>query len=250
MIDTHCHLSSVDYENLEELIKNIKENNIICITNGIDKMSNDEAIELAKKYNNIYAAIGFHPSEVEKISYNYIEYIEENINNVVAIGEIGLDYHYGKENIDLQKEIFERQLKIAEKYNKPVIIHSRDAMADTYEILKKYKVRGVLHAFSGSIEMANKFIDLGLKLGIGGVITFKNCNLKDVISKIDIKNIVLETDSPYLSPEPVRGKKNTPLNLKYIAKYISEITNKSYDEIVSTATNTSSSLFDLDIKLC
>ena len=103
----------------------------------IDKMSNDEAIELAKKYNNIYAAIGFHPSEVEKISYNYIEYIEENINNVVAIGEIGLDYHYGKENIDLQKEIFERQLKIAEKYNKPVIIHSRDAMADTYEILKK-----------------------------------------------------------------------------------------------------------------
>ncbi len=250
MIDTHCHLSITDYNNLEEIINNMKKNNIFGITNGVDELSSNEAIELSKKYNNIYAAIGFHPSEVEKISNNYIEYIESNISNIIAIGEIGLDYHYGKENIDLQKKLFEDQLLIAEKYNKPVIVHSRDATMDTYEILKKYNVKGVLHAFSGSLEMANKFIKLGFKLGIGGVITFKNCNLKDVISNIDIKNIVLETDSPYLSPEPVRGTKNTPLNLKYIVDFIAKIKNISYEEVLDITTDTAVSLFDLNIKLC
>ncbi len=250
MIDTHCHLSAIDYDNLEELIVDIKKNDIICINNGVDKESNNEVLSLSSKYSNIYAAIGFHPSEVEKIESNYIEYIESNISNVVAIGEIGLDYHYGKENIQKQKELFENQLLLAEKYNKPVIIHSRDAIMDTYEILKKYKVKGVLHAFSGSLEMANKFIDLGFKLGIGGVITFKNCNLKDIISKIDISNIVLETDSPYLSPEPVRGKKNTPLNLKYIVQYISNLKNISCDDVIKITNDNANSIFDLDSKLC
>jgi TatD DNase family protein len=250
MIDTHCHLSSLDYDNLEDIIDNMNKENICAITNGIDEVTSDEAIELSKNYNNIYSAIGFHPSEIEKISNKYIEYIERNIKNIVAIGEIGLDYHYGKENMAEQKKLFENQLKLAEKYKLPVIVHSRDAIMDTYDILKKYNVRGVLHAFSGSLEMANKFIKLGFKLGIGGVITFKNCNLKNIISDIDIKNIVLETDSPYLSPEPVRGRENTPLNLKYIVDYLANLKKISCEEVINITNNTASTIFDLNSKLC
>lgn len=245
MIDTHCHLLSSEYDNLEEVLNDIEKSNIKCIVNGCDMLSNIESLELSKKYDFVFSAIGFHPSEIDSIPDDYINYIENNIDNIVAIGEIGLDYYWTKENKDKQKEVFENQLMLAEKYNKPVIVHTRDAIMDTYNILKKYKVRGVIHSFSGSIEMAKKFINLGFKLGIGGVITFKNCNLKDVIKELDISNIVLETDSPYLSPEPVRGKKNSPLNLKYIAEFISNLKDISYDNVCNITSNTATSLFDL-----
>lgn len=245
MIDTHCHLLSSEYDNLEEVLNDIEKSNIKCIVNGCDMLSNIESLELSKKYDFVFSAIGFHPSEIDSIPDDYINYIENNIDNIVAIGEIGLDYYWTKENKDKQKEVFENQLMLAEKYNKPVIVHIRDAIMDTYNILKKYKVRGVIHSFSGSIEMAKKFINLGFKLGIGGVITFKNCNLKDVIKELDISNIVLETDSPYLSPEPVRGKKNSPLNLKYIAEFISNLKDISYDNVCNITSNTATSLFDL-----
>lgn len=245
MIDTHCHLLSSEYDNLKEILSDIEKTNIKCILNGCDMLSNIESLELSKKYDFVFSAIGFHPSEVDSVPDNYISFIEKNINNIVAIGEIGLDYYWTKDNIDKQKEVFENQLILAEKYNKPVIVHTRDAIMDTYNILKKYKVRGVIHAFSGSIEMAKKFINLGFKLGIGGVITFKNCNLKDVIKELDISNIVLETDSPYLSPEPVRGKKNTSLNLKYIAEFISNLKDISYDKVCEITTTTAKDLFDL-----
>lgn len=245
MIDTHCHLLSSEYDNLEEVLNDIEKSNIKCIVNGCDMLSNIESLELSKKYDFVFSAIGFHPSEIDSIPDNYINYIENNIDNIVAIGEIGLDYYWTKENKDKQKEVFENQLMLAEKYNKPVIVHTRDAIMDTYNILKKYKVRGVIHSFSGSIEMSKKFINLGFKLGIGGVITFKNCNLKDVIKELDISNIVLETDSPYLSPEPVRGKKNSPLNLKYIAEFISNLKDISYDNVCNITSNTATSLFDL-----
>ena len=243
MIDTHCHLSIEDYDNLDELIDEMNKNNILAINNGCDLKSNEEVLGLER--NNIYKAIGFHPEEANNIPDNYIEYIERNIDEIVAIGEIGLDYHYTKENKEKQIEIFENQLKLAEKYNKPVIVHSRDAINDTYEILKKYKVVGSIHAFSGSLEMANKFIKLGFKLGIGGVITFKNCNLKDVIRKIDLKNILLETDSPYMTPVPFRGKKNSPLYLKYIANFIAEIKEISVEEVYKITSENASKLFDL-----
>lgn len=245
MIDTHCHLFTSEYDDLDDLLENIKKEGIKCIINGCDMVSNKEVLKLSNKYDFIYSAIGFHPSEVDNLKDNYISYLEENIDSVVAIGEIGLDYYWVKDNRDKQIELFENQLKLAEKYNKPVIVHCRDAWNDTYNILSKYKVRGVIHAFSGSIEMANMFIKLGFKLGIGGVITFKKCNLKDVIKEIDINDIVLETDSPYLSPEPVRGKKNSPLNLKYIAEFISNIRGISYIDICKTTSNNASELFDL-----
>ena len=200
MIDTHCHLFKEDYDNLEELLNEMKDKNIKAIVNGCDLKSNIEALDLSKN-ENIYAAIGFHPENIDDFKEEYLDFIVNNIDKIVAIGEIGLDYHWVSDNKEAQIKLFEEQLKIAEKYNKPVIVHSRDAIEDTYNMLKKYNVKGTIHAFSGSLEMANKFIKLGFKLGIGGVITFKNCRLKDVIKEIDLSNIVLETDSPYMSPD-------------------------------------------------
>src|SRR5699024_6836671 len=155
-------------------------------------------------------ALGIHPEYVENYTLDDIKFIEDNLNNpkIVAIGEIGLDYHYSKENKEEQIKLLELQLKLAEKYGVPVIIHSREATEDTINTLKKYKVRGVIHSFSGSLETAKIYIKMGYLLGINGVVTFKNCNLKDVLKEIPIENIVLETDSPYLTPVPFRGKQN------------------------------------------
>lgn len=245
MIDTHCHLFESEFDNLYDIIDKISEEKILCINNGCDEKTNLEVINLYSKYKFLYPAIGFHPSEVLKLPKDYLYFIEKNINKVVAIGEIGLDYYYDKENKDEQIELFKKQLDIAKKYNKPVIVHSRDSIQDTYDILSKYNVKGVIHAFSGSIEMAKNFINLGFKIGVGGVITFKKCNLKDVIREISLNDIVLETDSPYLSPEPVRGKKNTPLNLKYIAEYIANLKGISCEEVLKITSDTSNRLFDL-----
>lgn len=246
MIDTHCHLFEEYYENLDELICELKNNGIKCIINGTSLENNKEVLCISKKYDNIYPAIGFHPTEINILNDDYIEFLKNNINDVVAIGEIGLDYYWTKNNKKQQQEIFENQLKIAEKYKKPVIIHTRESINDVYNILKKYNVTGVIHAYSGSVEMARKFIELGFKIGIGGVVTFKNCNLKEVLKNINISDIVLETDSPYLSPVPERGRKNTPANLKYIAEFISTITNISVEEIYNITSLTARDLFDLN----
>ena len=249
LIDTHCHLSANDYDNVFDLIKEMNDNNIYAIVNGCEENSNKECIELSKKYKNIFSAIGYHPEEINNINDLDLQLIRSDINNVVAIGEIGLDYYWKKDNKIKQKELLESQLKLAEENNLPVIIHSRESTMDIYNILKQYKLKGVIHAFSGSYEMANNFIKLGYKIGIGGVVTFKNSNLKDVVSKISLNDIVLETDSPYLTPEPNRGKKNSPLNLKYIAKYISDIKHISYEEVCNTTSANAIALFDLEIKL-
>ena len=249
LIDTHCHLSKNDYNNLDEIIKKMNNNNIYAIVNGCDEKSNEESINISKKYKNIFSAIGYHPTEVNNIHDLELNLIIKNINNIVAIGEIGLDYYWEKDNKIKQKELLEKQLKIAEKYELPVIIHSRDATMDMYNILKNYKLKGVIHAFSGSYETAVSFIKLGYKLGIGGVITFKNSNLKDVVKKISLENIVLETDSPYLTPVPHRGEKNSPLNLTYIAKYISEIKDVSYEDVCNITTSNAITLFDIDIEI-
>ena len=214
MIDTHAHIYSEYYDNIDELVKYLKDNNVKYILNASSNYDNAlEVIELSKKYKDyLLPVVGIHPEDVD--NYN-LEKIEELIkdNKVYAVGEIGLDYHYSSENKDKQKELFKRQIEIAIKYNLPVVVHTRDSIQDTFDILKSYKVKGVLHCFSGSYEMAREFIKIGFKLGIGGVLTFKNSKLYEVIEKISLDDIVLETDSPYLSPEPYRGKKNNPYNV-------------------------------------
>lgn len=250
VIDTHCHLDKDNYNNLEEVIKNMGNN--IIIASGINLSTSLNVIDLCNKYKNIYGVIGFHPTEIESYTEESLNKIEQLINNpkIVGIGEIGLDYHYGKENREKQMYIFEKQLDLALKYNLPVVIHSRDAAFDTLNILKKYKGLKIdIHCFSYSLEVANELIKLGAKIGIGGVLTFKNSvKLNEVVNNIDLSNILLETDSPYLAPVPLRGTTNEPINVKYVVNKIAEIKNISIEEVEEITTLNAISQFDLTVK--
>lgn len=247
--DTHCHLYNEYYEEgIDSIYEKMKHSNINrVINNGCDEKSNKEVIELLGKYSWMYGAIGIHPESADTYTNEDLKYVEEHINDpkVVAIGEIGLDYYWTKETRDKQKELFEYQLALAERVNKPVIIHSREATQDTIDILKKYKVTGVIHSFSGSYETACIYIKMGYLLGINGVITFKNCNLKDVVEKLDLGNIVLETDSPYLTPVPYRGKRNDPSHVWEIAKYIANLKGVSVEELSKETNANITRCFDI-----
>ena len=246
MIDTHCHIFNEYYNNIDDILNKMKEN--IIIISGTNDLDNQEVIKLCDKYPNVYGTLGIHPTE--NVTDDSFTFIEKNINNskIVAIGEIGLDYYWNKD--ENQKIKFIKQLDLARKYNKPVVIHSRDATAETYEILKEYQdLKKVIHCYSGSLEMALKFIKINCKLGIGGVITFKNSKLKDVVKEIDLKYILLETDSPFLTPEPLRGTKNEPYNIIYVAKKIAEVKNISLEMVLKQTTMNAISQFDLPINL-
>ena len=247
LIDTHCHLSKNDYENIDEIVSGMDG---IMIISGCDDETNKEVIELVNKYDKVYGTLGIHPEEIDNITDESFKYIEDNINNpkIVGIGEIGLDYYWTKDNIDKQKEVLIRQLDIATKYNKAIVIHSREAIQDTYDILKKYKLKGTIHCFSSSLEMAREFIKLGYMIGVGGTVTFKNSKkIQDVVKSLDLHNILLETDSPYLSPEPFRGQKNKPSNVYYVAKKISEIKDISIENVINTTGLNAINQFDLKL---
>lgn len=250
MIDTHAHTYFSEDENTDEILDACNKKGIVVILNGVDKESNLEVLELSKKYNNVYAAIGYEHSNACKYNDDDLRLLENQIKNnkVIAIGEIGLDYYWTKENKEEQKELFIKQLNLAEKYNLPVIIHSRDAVQDVYNILKERNLKGSIHCYSGSVEMAKEFIKLGFYIGIDGPITFKNNKKqRDLVKNIDINYILVETDSPYLSPEPNRGKKNSPLYLKYIIESIAKELGREYLEIEKITTKNAVRLFDLDI---
>ena len=247
IIDTHCHIYKSEIENAEEIIKECAKNNIYMILNGIDVESNKEVLDLANKYDNVYAALGYDHSVVDKIIDSDIELLDEQLNNpkVVAVGEIGLDYYWVKDNKEKQKSLFEKMLSLAESHNLPVIVHARDAIQDTYDILKKHNVIGSMHCYQGSSEMAKEFIKLGFYIGIDGPITFKNNKKqKEMVKEIDINHILVETDSPYLSPEPKRGEKNTSLNLIYIIRKIAEELNISEEEMINITTNNARRLYE------
>ena len=240
MIDTHCHITSEYYDNINEVINKMKDN--IIIVSGTNKDDIKEVIELCK-YKNVYGTIGIYPTEELDLKI-----IEDNINNkkIVGIGEIGLDYHL-EHNKEEQIDKFIKQLDLAQNYNKCAVIHTRDAIQDTYDILKNYKdLKKVIHCYSGSLEMAREFIKINCRLGIGGVLTFKNSKLKDVIKEIDLKYILLETDSPFLTPEPLRGTKNEPYNVIYVAKKIAEIKGISLEEVLDITTRNAKEQFDLE----
>lgn len=247
-IDTHCHVLSEYYNNIEVIVKKCIENNVTkIIVSGCDMKSNKEVLELVNKYDIIYGTLGFHPTELEDFKEEYFDFLIENINNkkVVGIGEIGLDYHYENTDKEKQRRIFNKQLEIAEKFNRPVVIHSRDAIQETYDMLSKYNLKGSIHCFSGSLEMAKLFIRLGYKIGVGGIITFKNAkNIIKVIENIDLSYILLETDSPYLSPEPYRGSKNDPSNIPIIAEKLASLKNVSIAEVARVTTSSAEEEFD------
>ena len=248
LIDTHCHLEKKDYKDLEKVIDDIFNTDISkIIISGYDVISNNEALDLADKYDNVYVSIGYHPSSVDEITEKEYELLEKQLSHkkVVAIGEIGLDYYWVKDNKEKQILMFKRQLDLADKYGKTIIVHNREATSDIYDILKSKKIKGILHCYNDSLVMAYKFIDIGLFLGIGGIATFKqNSQIKEVIKDIPLEYIMLETDSPYLTPEPFRGKQNNPKYISYIAKEIAKIKGVTYDEVAHQTTSNAKGLFD------
>ena len=247
-IDNHCHVLGEYYDNIDEVIKKCKAAKVEkIIVSGTNIKTNREVLELVNKYDIVYGTIGFHPTELDDFTDTYFAWLEANINNkkIIGIGEIGLDYHYDNTDKELQIMVFKRQLDIAKKYHKSVIIHSRDSTRDTYNILKDYKLSGVIHCFSGSVEMAREFIKIGYYIGIGGIITYKNAkNIKEVVKEIPLSYILLETDSPYLAPEPYRGKENNPSNIPLIAEAISGIKSVSITEVSAVTTANSRAVFD------
>lgn len=248
-VDTHCHLSNEDYKNIEEVLKENRQAGVSSIIiSGCTKESISESLEYAKKYSDVFVTIGYHPSEADIIIDSDLYFLEEQLclDKVVGLGEIGLDYHYGKENREKQISLFEKQLAIAEKHHLPVVIHSRDATFDTIDCLKKYSVSGVIHCFSGSLETAKEYMKMGFFLGIGGVITFKNSNLADTVTKIPLDSIVLETDSPYLTPVPYRGEKNSSKYIPFIAEKIANCKNVSLKQVAEITTSNAKYIFHLD----
>ena len=245
-IDTHCHLSLENYDDIDMVIKENRAAGIEkIIISGCTKDSIKESLEYAKKYEDVYVTIGYHPSEVNIVTKSDLNELEKHLSDhkVVGLGEIGLDYHYGKEDIEKQKELFRFQMRLAEKHELPVVIHSRDATSDTIEILKEYpNVYGDIHCFSGSVETAKEYISMGYYLG---VVTFKNSKLYKVIESIGIDNIIFETDSPYLTPEPYRGKKNSSKYIPYISKKIAEILEINEDIVSKKVLENTIRLFDL-----
>ncbi|WP_291943166.1 TatD family hydrolase [Cetobacterium sp.] len=247
LVDTHCHLDNEKFdEDRLEVIERIKENLEFCVNIGYDLASSKKSLELAKEYDFIYAVIGVHPIDIAE----YSEEVEKELEilgknpKVVAIGEIGLDYHWMTEPKDVQQERFKRQLELAERLNKPVVIHTRDAMEDTVNILKEYpNITGVIHCYPGSLETAKQLVDR-FYLGIGGTLTFKNSKKAvEVVKDIPLDRIVIETDCPYLTPEPFRGKRNEPIYVEYVAKKIAEIKEISVEDVTKVTTENAKKLY-------
>lgn len=246
IIDTHCHIYNSAMENAEEIIKEASENGIQVILNGTDPSSNKEVLKLSSKYENAYAAVGYLYSFADEVTDENLALLDSQLknNNVIAVGEIGLDYY--NTNRKNQIELFENMLILAGKHDLPVIVHSRKAMQDTYDILKKHNVTGSLHCYQGSAEMAAEFIKLGFYIGIGGPVTHnKNKKVKKMIKKVGIDYLLVETDSPYLTPEEKRGEKNTPLNLKYVIQKIAEELDLTEDEVTEITCQNAKKLFKI-----
>jgi TatD DNase family protein len=248
IIDSHLHLNDPQFDSdLDQVITEALQNDVkIMVVNGYDYQSSEQAVAIASRYPNVFATCGIHPSEAHHLVFD-----EKRLKallqhpKVIGVGEIGLDYYWSKEHQSAQKELFHQQLQLAQELNLPVIIHSRDAIQDTYDIVCQYPVRGIMHCYSSSIEMAELFIKRGYLLGIGGVVTYKNAHLRQVVEKVSLNSLVTETDSPYLAPVPHRGKRNEPRYLPLIIEKIANIKQVSIEEVKTIFYHNFTNLFDL-----
>ncbi|MDE5547270.1 MAG: TatD family hydrolase [Anaeroplasmataceae bacterium] len=256
MIDTHSHLFDESFQNdIEECITRCElahVNRILLV--GFSHHTNKLVQEYAKKYKLFYPTAGLHPSEASESYKRDLDKLEQFIkeHKIYAIGECGLDYHYGKENIQAQKELFRGQIELSIQYHLPLIIHMRDATQDTYEILKEYsgKVFGVMHCYSGSLEMAKEFIKLGFYISLGGPVTFKNAKeSKRVAEQIDLEYLLVETDCPYLAPTPYRGQRNESSYVKNVVAEIAKIRNMEFWEIEEITEKNAIKLFNMEDRL-
>lgn len=240
MIDSHVHLDDEAFNgDREDIIKSLGENGIeLVINNSSDLPSSERSVELANKYENIYAAIGVHPHEAR----TYDDEVEKRLielsgdKKVLAIGEIGLDYYYDNSPRDVQKEVFKRQIELAARLKKNIVIHSRDAAKDTFDILKeaheKYDFTALIHCFSQSVDMMREYLKMGDYIALGGAVTFKNAKTsKEVAKAVDLDRLLLETDCPYMTPVPYRGKRNEPKLVKFTCQYIADLRQMDASEL-------------------
>ena len=252
MIDSHVHLDDEAFdEDRDELIKNLNENGIeIVVNNSSDLSSSENSVKLANKYENIYASIGVHPHEAESYNDDVEKKLIELSKNkkVVAIGEIGLDYYYDNSPGDIQREVFKKQIALAAKLKKNIVIHSRDASEETFEILKeaheKYEFVALIHCFSQSVEMMEKYLKMGDYIALGGAVTFKNSKTpKEVAKKVDLERLLLETDCPYMTPVPYRGKRNEPKYVNLVLQEVSLLKKMSEKEAAQIICNNGDDIF-------
>ncbi|WP_026498385.1 TatD family hydrolase [Butyrivibrio sp. WCD2001] len=253
IFETHAHYDDEAFDSdRDSLLSSMTENGIGTIVNATaSKRTVEKSIELTKKYPFIYTTIGVHPSDCDEMDEEELSWLESlcSYEKAVAVGEIGLDYHYDEPSRDIQKKWFEAQLDMAKRVKLPVIIHSRDAAKDTLDIMKSMKVEeigGDIHCFSYPVEIAKEYLGMGFYIGVGGVITFKNGKkLREVVEYAPIEQIVIETDSPYLAPEPYRGKRNSSLNLPFVADKIAEIKDLPLDKVIEITELNAKKLYNL-----
>ena len=248
-IDTHSHIYYDKFNHdFKDVILRAKENNIsniVCV--GVDIDSSKKSIEIAEQNDFIYATVGYHPHESKDVTENYLYEIEDLIKHpkVVAVGEMGLDFYYNHSDKEIQMDVFEKQLELSQKVDKPAIIHNRMADDDMYNILKTTNTsNAVIHCFTGNYEYAKKILDLGMLLSFTGIVTFAK-DLEETVKKVPLERMMIETDSPYLAPVPHRGKRNEPAMVTHIAQKISEIKNISIEEVADTTTKTAQQFFGI-----
>jgi len=253
LFDTHVHLNADQFEeDLEATIQRANEAGVEYMTVvGFDHKTIPKAIEIAESHEKIYAAVGWHPVDAVDLSEKELEWIEELSSHpkVVAIGEMGLDYHWDKSPADVQKEVFRKQIRLAKKVKMPIIIHNREATDDIVEILKEEdasEVGGIMHCYSGPVETAQECIDMNFMISLGGPVTFKNAKLpKEVAKAIDLKHMLVETDCPFLAPHPNRGKRNEPAYVKLVAEQIAELKEISFEEVSEVTTSNALQFFGI-----
>lgn len=252
IFDTHAHYDDGQFDtDREELLGAMEAGGVGTIVDaGSTLESWDKILELTERYPFIYGAIGIHPDEAGTLDEAGMERMAELLDRdkIVAVGEIGLDYYWDKENHDVQKHWFIRQLDMAREKQMPVIIHSREAAADTIDIMKQHAsgMKAVIHCYSYSAEMAKEYVKMGYYIGVGGVVTFKNAKkLKQVVQEIPLERILLETDCPYLAPVPFRGKRNSSLNLPYVAEAIAELKGTTAEEVIQQTEKNARELYNL-----
>ncbi len=249
IIDTHAHLNTKEFQHdLKEVIERAQRNDVSeIIIIGMDEEHNHRALKIAELHENLYATVGVHPGYVNESTISHIIPLLKH-RKVVAIGECGIDLYWSKDNLDLQKKIFMEQIKLADEYKLPLVIHTRNSFDEAYACLLPYKgkVKGVFHCFSSHLEDAHKAIDLGFMIGVDGPITYKNAkDITDIVKNIDLIHILVETDSPYLSPIPYRGKRNEPAHTKEVVKKIAEIKGISVEDVARQTTENAYRLFQL-----
>ena len=246
--NTHTHLNSKElYSQRDIFIKHALDNNVdYIVVAGYDLPSSKYAVEIAQEYPFIYATVGISPNDCLETTDADLNEIEALLQNpcVVALGEIGLDYYWEDVPHDKQKDIFQKQIDIAKKHDKPIVIHARDAYEDTYRILKQAAHRGIMHCYSGSVEMAKRYIEIGFEISLAGPVTFKNARVpKEVATVIGIDHLMIETDCPYLAPHPFRGKLNEPANVVYIAQEIAKLKNMEIEDVARITTFNAKRMF-------